>query len=420
MTSYKTWFAAVFALLVLISEICAVAPGASRTATRALHLGSNGQGSANSPSQRAGVTLTAEDMTLIAADQPPEIRTRLSENEEARKDFAKNVRELLAVAEAAQASGVADRPVVQRQLDLMRSVVIAENYFKSLRPKQAGSATPNISETEIAEFFKDAANQQRFDQFIKDAQAQNLEVASQSIPPDQLKQVKEQLGQVLLGAQRGLQTGLDQKREVQLQILMEQSQVLARKYAQEELQEKTKATEQEIDGYIEQHPELDVRQLRSKADGVLKRARAGEDFAVLAREFSSDPGSNEKGGDLGWFRLGEMVPEFEKAAFALHPGQISEVIESKFGFHIIKLEASRLRRSGGKLKRELHARHILISWDPKAGSKSPREQAREAIEHERQTQLIDEIVSHSHVTVASDFHVDPPPPDSSPNSPPGP
>jgi peptidyl-prolyl cis-trans isomerase C len=75
---------------------------------------------------------------------------------------------------------------------------------------------------------------------------------------------------------------------------------------------------------------------RSKIDGVLKRARAGEDFAALAKENSQD-GSASQGGDLGFFGRGRMVPEFDQVAFALKPGEISEVVTTQFGYHIIKL-----------------------------------------------------------------------------------
>jgi peptidyl-prolyl cis-trans isomerase C len=75
---------------------------------------------------------------------------------------------------------------------------------------------------------------------------------------------------------------------------------------------------------------------RAKIDAVLKRVKAGEDFAKLARE-NSDDGSKDQGGDLGFFERGKMVPEFEKAAFALKPGEVSDVVASPFGFHIIKV-----------------------------------------------------------------------------------
>ena len=67
-----------------------------------------------------------------------------------------------------------------------------------------------------------------------------------------------------------------------------------------------------------------------------KRAKAGEDFAALAKQYSKDA-RPRSGGDLNFFRRGQMVPAFEAAAFALKPNQISDVVESQFGFHIIKV-----------------------------------------------------------------------------------
>lgn len=92
-----------------------------------------------------------------------------------------------------------------------------------------------------------------------------------------------------------------------------------------------------------------------EAEEILERIRKGEDFEQLAQRFSDDPGSKAQGGDLGWFRRGTMVPEFEKAAFALPPGAVSNIVETMFGFHIIKVE---------KIKgAERQARHILIKPD---------------------------------------------------------
>jgi peptidyl-prolyl cis-trans isomerase D len=77
---------------------------------------------------------------------------------------------------------------------------------------------------------------------------------------------------------------------------------------------------------------------RAEADDLLAQARGGADFAELAKKHSKDPGSAAKGGDLGFFPRGRMVPAFDAAAFGLEPGKISDVVETPFGFHVIKLE----------------------------------------------------------------------------------
>jgi parvulin-like peptidyl-prolyl isomerase len=81
--------------------------------------------------------------------------------------------------------------------------------------------------------------------------------------------------------------------------------------------------------------------IRKQMEPILERARAGEDFAELARELSDDYATKRTGGDTGLFKRGEMAPTFEAVAFALQPGEISDPVETPFGVHILKLEEHR-------------------------------------------------------------------------------
>ncbi|KPL10335.1 hypothetical protein AMJ71_03370 [candidate division TA06 bacterium SM1_40] len=87
---------------------------------------------------------------------------------------------------------------------------------------------------------------------------------------------------------------------------------------------------------------------KERAEAILALVKEGQDFAMLARRFSEDPGSAPQGGDLGYFGRGEMVPEFETAAFDLQPGEVSGLVQTVFGYHILKCEekeADRVRIS---------------------------------------------------------------------------
>jgi len=127
---------------------------------------------------------------------------------------------------------------------------------------------------------------------------------------------------------------------------------------------------------------------RTEAQALLERALAGEDFAELARENSDDLGTAALGGDVGWFRRGQMVSEFEDAAFALGAGRMG-LVESVFGVHLIKVERTRGRS-------EVQARHILripqvSPSDVEAARDVARRVRERAMAGERMQDLLDEF-----------------------------
>lgn len=79
---------------------------------------------------------------------------------------------------------------------------------------------------------------------------------------------------------------------------------------------------------------------RAEAQAILRRAKQGASFETLAKEHSTCP-SKSKGGDLGWFSEGKMVPAFEKAVKAMRVGKVSDLVKTQFGFHIIKKTGER-------------------------------------------------------------------------------
>lgn len=179
------------------------------------------------------------------------------------------------------------------------------------------------------------------------------------------KQFGDNLVRLLVLAQEGKRRKLDDTAAYQLQTMFQMANVLAnmtyqqitkdaklddadlRKFFAEHKAEFEQVSARHILIRMQDSPvpvkpgqkDLTPEEALAKAEDLEKRIKAGEDFAKLAAAESDDAGSAAKGGDLGFFRHGQMVPSFDQAAFALEVGQVSEPVRSQFGYHIIKIDA---------------------------------------------------------------------------------
>ena len=181
---------------------------------------------------------------------------------------------------------------------------------------------------------------------------------------EEFKTVKEQLGE-------GLEAALAQANLTEEGLKTNIRFSLLQKKAIADVE----VTDKEIQAHYDQaKQELNARHIlvedEATAKEVAKKINAGEDFAAVAKEYSKDPGSAEKGGDLGWFTVGMMVPEFNDAAYALEVNKISEPVQTVNGFHIIQVTEKRDVKDFGTLedKKEEIRESIAASkgdWDTK-------------------------------------------------------
>lgn len=394
--------------------------------------------------------LNKAEFELLLKDANPMLLKRLADDPELKKKQLENIRQLFAMANAAKKAGLVDKKV-KSELDSINIEVTATNYDREIN-KDKGSMPSFgfIGEDRVNEFWgegqaeptgfkavlariglgdsaKYARRQRQFEEFFNN----KVEMAKESgqiakefeASEDDLKQAKEYFAKTRIyyeEAKEKMPTMSEEFRmKTQIAVKLQQASYLSRLYATKVVPEKVKVTEEEIDKYIAEHPELDQSAKRTKAEELLNRAKAGEDFAKLADEFSEDPGNTDmatqkkKGGLYEGITKGQFMPEFEQAALALEPGQIApNLVETTYGFHIIKLEKKGEKKGAdGKMQESYDVRHILISTgyqdpeNPMSGPMPVREYVKDKLETEKEKAVLDKIIADNPVEVAEDFEI---------------
>jgi peptidyl-prolyl cis-trans isomerase D len=144
--------------------------------------------------------------------------------------------------------------------------------------------------------------------------------------------------------------------------------------------------------------DAEVDEIKKKAEDVLKQAKKGSKFEDLAKKYSEDPGTKDKGGDLGWLVQGQTVAEFEKAAFSLPKGQISDLVRTQYGFHIIRVmdKETAHTKPFEEVKDSLRAPLLLSQADKQASDTA--DQMSTAIRQSNKTSL-DDLANQYHLVV---------------------
>ncbi len=169
-------------------------------------------------------------------------------------------------------------------------------------------------------------------------------------PEERLEIVITYLVDLRLGAQAAMEAGMGEDEEFARRFAYLREKMLLEDYMQREIdvavtEEAARDLFETTTAGIEPEDEVRARHIlveeEDEAAAVLARLEAGEEFADIAREVSQDPGSARNGGDLGFFTAGRMVAPFSAAAFELEPGEVSDPVETQFGWHVIKVEERR-------------------------------------------------------------------------------
>lgn len=341
--------------------------------------------------------ITGQELTTLADSLPPMAQRELAENEKRRQEIIKKVKEIFALAQAGQAAGVDKTEKFKQQIAIQADQLLAETEAR--KSSEGESKKPSeVTEAEITAY--GTAHAAEFDALIK------VMTEGQKEPPtkEQMDGMKKSWAEIKIRADRARKAGLDKEPGIQLQLKMQLAESLATAY-QISLDEKFKPTPEELKEHYKTNPEADPETVKKKAEEVLQRVKAGEKFEELAKQYSAD-GSAANGGLMSWFGKGRMVPEFEAAAYSLPKGQPSDLVKTKFGYHIIRVEDKVTRKpekgkddvADDKEQELVLARHILISTNAV-------DEAENKIKQKKMTRAVEDATLKYPVAAPNDFLV---------------
>lgn len=370
----------------------------------------------------SGVTLSQDELNLFA-DKNLGFRekTQYANDPEARKKFLENMSKQLSLVVEAQRRGLDREPNVQAFDELNQAQVLQQAYVQEhpelMQQAKGAPGGPKASEEETKAWIDaHGADIARYQAAIQER--------AHGMPAPK----PEDFASVFIFADKARQEGLDKKPETALQLKLTHYSLLIQTLASK-LEEETKLSDDDVRKYYEEHkasgdldqvhvehilfatqampspqnpmgggPAPDPAAKRKLAEEVLQRIKNGEDFGELAKQYSDDPGSKEKGGDLGMANRFQFVPEFEEAAWKLQPGEVSGIVETDFGFHIIKMIE---RKPVGELTPQLMS------------------QLKDSLSQKRFEEKVDEIAKNNPIDIPSDFVVTAPEQPQMPLMPPG-
>ena len=345
------------------------------------------------------------------------------ENSTSRKIFLNGLRDYLGLAAKARSVGLADDPNIKVSIEYKKDLLLASLYQNKL--DNANKRFYEIPKEMIAAFWSNPQNEKQFQSVMNGLRAIQHSVAQNSGNPQAVPELQEESLQktrnewarttILSQMAKGDAEFMNQQ-PVHLRLKIVEAGVLAFNYLNRYWLKEGIPTEEEITQYLAAHPEYDVRKKREKAEQILQRAKAGEDFAKLAREFSEDPTTKDKGGLYENVVTGYLWPEVENAVRGLNKDQIVDrVVESQYGYHVVQLaDQTTSKDESGSDTTQFSIRHVLLrktfaepgtplnSTVPQAFMDA-REVAAIVIKNEKRRRFIDETVKAENILLPDDF-----------------
>ncbi|MFF2446265.1 peptidylprolyl isomerase [Neobacillus sp. NPDC058068] len=212
----------------------------------------------------------------------------------------------------------------------------------------AESKAGNVTQDELYKTMKEKYGDQALQQLVFEKVLSKKYKVTDKELNEKIDQLKADLGENFDAtiAQYGYKGVDDLKKTMKLGMMQEQAAL-----------KDVKVTDEELKEYYDTYPDIKARHILVKdeatANEVKKKLDGGAKFDEVAKEYSTDTGSAQNGGDLGWFGPKAMVPEFEKAAYALKVNEISAPVKSEHGYHIIQVTEKKEKKPFAEMKKEL-------------------------------------------------------------------
>ena len=373
--------------------------------------------------------LTKDEVVLLLKNQSlfnPEKTDGIVSTAEGRKKFLQGMKEYLALAARARREGYADDQNFKLNMQIKEQGMLAQMYLVKLNSERKEPFT--FSKEQIDAVWANSENEKEFNAemdamyAIQRINAERIGNSAGTIQPllgESLEKARITWARAkILSDMARKDNEFMQQPIVQLRRKILEAGLLSGDYLTSAWAKHIKATEEEITAYIVTHPQYDVNKKHEVAEAVLRRAKAGEDFNKLAKEFSEDRSTKDSGGLYkDYVKGGGLWLEVESAALSLEKGQIADrLVETSDGFHIVQLVDKQVtKNTDGTEMIKLSIRHILLQRrfeDPSveraisiapAPFKTPEEIAKGEIEKEKRKRFIDEIIKSEGISLPEDF-----------------
>lgn len=374
-------------------------------------------------------TLSAEEITLVlksgAMANRPSIAA-MKDDPEKRRVFLGGMREYLALAAEARREGLDEDENFRLNAEYKKRILLADLYAARLsRGKDRIYVVP---EEELKAVWADPENEKLF---RKDMEVlREIRGATAAATEDPTVEPSPLVGEMLTRARNNWarakilserarsDAGFINRPEIDLRLKIVEAGILAADLLRVHWDQEIKPTDAEMAEYLKAHPEFDVARKRQKAEEILQKVRTGGDFASLAKEFSEDRPTREKGGLYEDVGRDVLWKEVEEAALGLEKGGVADrVIETRAGFHIVRLEDKKIQKNpDGSESVKFSLRHILLQKkfeEPGGGISgipppfmTAEEIAKVEVEKEKRARFVNRMIERNPVSLPEDFTVE--------------